>query len=160
MARDQQIAFYVSEELQREIDRLVEAHDSIDSRSEYIYQLVADAVEREAANDFADEIDAEARIRELIQTATDEMTQATAEMRDMNAKAGAYAAANFELLKSDYKDAVRRDALRTGSRRLRQDLDVVADDLAGDDENAAEGSQSEASDDGEDSIVDELRGDE
>lgn len=127
MARDEQISIYVTEELKREIDRLAEADDV--SRSEYLFQLLADAVEREAADDFAQEINAEARIRELIEIATDEMTQATEEMRDMQAKAGAYAAANFELMKSDHKDAMRRDALRTGARRLRQDLDVVADDL-------------------------------
>jgi metal-responsive CopG/Arc/MetJ family transcriptional regulator len=153
--RDEQIAFYVSEKMKRELDRLADAEGV--SRSEYVYRLVADALERDAADDFAAEIDAEARIRELIEIATDEMTQATAEMREMNAKAGAYAAANFELLKQDHPDARRRDALRTGARRLRQDLDVVADDLGGSAEDDAESPESDGGDDS--SLVEELRGD-
>lgn len=144
VVRDEQLAFYVSERMKNEVDRQAEAADL--TRSEYLYRLVADALEREASDEFAQEIDAEARIQELIQIAADQMTQATEEMRDMNAKAGAYAAANFELLKTDHKDAVRRDALSTGSRRLRQDLDVVADDLGGDDQRPAQGRESTADD--------------
>lgn len=147
MARDEQLAFYVSEAMKNEVDRQADAADL--TRSEFLFQTVADALERDAADEFAQEIDAEARIRELIEIATDEMTQATEEIRDMNAKAGAYAAANFELLKADHKDAVRRDALSTGSRRLRQDLDVVADDLDGDDQRPAQDRESDADDSGD-----------
>jgi replicative DNA helicase len=130
MSRTNELAFYATDATKREVDRRAEAEDL--SRSDYLNQLVVRHLQQDDADDFADEVHAEDRIRELIQIATDEMQQATAEMRDLNAKTGAYAAANFELLKTDYEDAARRDALSTGSRRMRQDLDVVAGELDSD----------------------------
>ena len=127
MSRTNELSFYATDATKREIDRRAEAEDL--SRSDFLNQLVVRYLQQDDADDFADEVHAEDRIRELIQIATDEMQQATAEMRDLNAKAGAYAAANFELLKTDHKDATRRDALSTGSRRMRKDLDVVAGEL-------------------------------
>jgi predicted transcriptional regulator len=127
VARDTQITVYVDDEMKERLDERVE--DSNETISSYANKAIDQRLQAEANDELAREVRAEERIRELVSIATDEMKQATEEMRDLNAKTGAYAAANFELLKSDYKDATRRDALSTGSRRMRTDLDVVQDEL-------------------------------
>lgn len=146
--RENSLVAYVSEELKEEVKQ--RARDENETVSEYLNQLIRRQLQMEAEDAIASEVHAEERIRELTTIAVDEMREATVEMRDLNAKTGAYAAANFELLKSDYKDATRRDALSTGSRRMRKDLDVVADDLDGgaetDDTRRESGAESSAAD--------------
>lgn len=76
-------------------------------------------------------------------------------MRELNAKTGAYAAANFELLKHDHKDALRRDALQVGAQRMRDDLDQTLTDLdrtapAEDETDLSERLAENASDDSDD----------
>lgn len=127
VARDTQITVYVDDEMKDCLDERVE--DSNETISSYANKAIEQRLQAEANDELAREVRAEERIRELVSIATDEVKQATEEMRDLNAKTGAYAAANFELLKSDHKDAIRRDALATGSRRMRVDLDVVQDEL-------------------------------
>lgn len=152
--RDNSLIAYVSEELKTEVKQ--RAEDADETVSEYLNRIIRRQLQMEAEDAIASESHAEERIQELTQIAVDELREATAEMRDLNAKTGAYAAANFELLKSDYKDATRRDALGTGSRRMRQDLDVVQEDLEPESD-----ADSGGSDDGgeEQSLSDRIRGD-
>lgn len=146
--RENPLVAYTSEELKQEVKQ--RAEDEGQTVSEYLNRLIRRQLQMEAEDAIASEVHAEERIQELTAIAVDEMREATAEMRDLNAKTGAYAAANFELLKSDHKDATRRDALSTGSRRMRKDLDVVADDLGG----GAETSDSRRESDAERSAAD------
>lgn len=125
--RDTRITVYVDDEMKDRLDERVE--DSSETISSYANKAIDQRLQAEANDELAREVRAEERIRELVSIATDEVQQATEEMRDLNAKTGAYAAANFELLKTDHKDGIRRDALSTGSRRMRTDLDVVQDRL-------------------------------
>lgn len=151
--RDTQITVYVDDEMKARLDERVE--DSSETISSYANRAIEQRLQAEADDDFAREVRAEERIRELVSVATDEVKQATAEMRDLNAKTGAYAAANFELLKDGHKDAMRRDALSTGSRRMRKDLDVVQNELGGDAETSdtrrESGADASAADGGGDS---------
>jgi len=50
----------------------------------------------------------------------------------MNAKFGAYTIANFELMKQDRSAHVRKDALETGARRIRQDLEMSIQEVGED----------------------------
>lgn len=127
--RENSLVAYVSEDLKQEVKQRAEDED--ETVSEYLNRIIRRQLQVEAEDAIASEVHAEERIRELTTIAVDEIRETAAEMRDLNAKTGAYAAANFELLKSDYKDAIRRDALATGSRRMRTDLDVVQDQLDG-----------------------------
>lgn len=127
--RENPLVAYVSEELKQEVQQ--RAQDEGETTSEYLNRIIRRQLQMEAEDAIASEVHAEERIRELTTIAVDEIRETAAEMRDLNAKTGAYAAANFELLKGDYKDAIRRDALSTGSRRMRADLDVVQDQLDG-----------------------------
>lgn len=127
MPRDNQITVYVSDEMKDRLDERTE--DSDETISGFANRALEQRLQAEADDELAREVRADERIRELVSIATDEIQQATEEMRDLNAKTGAYAAANFELLKEDRKDAMRRDALATGSRRMRTDLDVVQEYL-------------------------------
>lgn len=127
--RENSLIAYVSEDLKREVKQ--RADDEDETVSEYLNRIIRRQLQMEAEDALASEVHAEERIRELTTIAVDEIRETATEMRELNAKTGAYAAANFELLKGDYKDATRRDALATGSRRMRTDLDAVQDQLGG-----------------------------
>ena len=59
----------------------------------------------------------EERMREL--NAEERLEALVADIKEIQSRAGVYAVANFELLKQQYPDGVRQQALETGSRRLR-----------------------------------------
>lgn len=130
-SRSEQITIYVTEERKTELEQ--RADDEGDSLSGVINDMIDQQLQQEAQDAIASEARAEERIQELIQVGTEEMTAAAREIREMNAKFGAYAIANFELMKRDRSDHVRKQALSTGAQRIRQDLDVVTDELAVDD---------------------------
>ena len=158
MHRDNEISTYVTDETQAELDRRAELEDT--TRSQYLNDLIHREFQRDEQDRAASELRAEQRIRALMTEAADEIRQASSEMREMNAKAGAYAAANFELLKQDHSDAARRDALATGSRRLRESVDDVEAELDRAAETDATDPESDSDETAEGSLVDELRGEE
>lgn len=127
MERDNQITLYVSDETKAELEQRAEEEDM--SVSPYIDTIIRRYFVMEAEDQIATEVRAEERLEELIALGKDELRDVARDIADMNAKMGAYAAANFELMKTDHPDAMRRDALSTGSRRIRQDVDVVHDEL-------------------------------
>lgn len=119
--RDNAISTYVSETTKNEVEERARKEDV--TVSTYVADLIRREMRREASDNLAAEIRAEERLQELIALGKDEMREVAREIAEMHAKTGTYAAANFELLKRDHKDALRRDALSTGSRRVRQPLD-------------------------------------
>jgi hypothetical protein len=127
-SRTEQVTIYVTEERKTELEQ--RADDQDDSLSGIINGMIDQQLQQDAQDAIASEARAEERIQELIQVGTEEMTDIAREIRDMNAKFGAYSIANFELMKHDHTDHVRKQALSTGARRIRQDLDVVTDELA------------------------------
>lgn len=118
--------------------------------------MTLDHLRREAQDELASEVRAEERIQELISTGVERMERTAEDIADMQAKAGVYAAANFEPMKTDYKDARRRDVLSTGARRLRQDVDAVHAEL----DDAAETAPADGATDDEKGYFEELREDE
>lgn len=127
-SRTEQVTIYVTEERKTELEQ--RADDQGDSLSGVINGMIDQQLQQDAQDAIASETRAEERLQELIQVGTEEMTEIAREIRDMNAKFGAYSIANFELMKHDHTDHVRKQALSTGARRIRQDLDAVTDDLA------------------------------
>lgn len=125
--RDQAINTYVSETTKSEVTERARLADK--SVSTYVADLLRREMRREASDNLAAETRAEERLEELIALGKDEMRQTAREIADMHAKTGTYAAANFELLKRDYNDTLRRDALSTGSRRVREPLDETLANL-------------------------------
>ena len=148
MARDAKLTLYVEDETKTELK--ARADDAGLSLSTYLRDALHRELQRESQDDFASEVRAEERIQELMTTGVERMERTAEQIADMNAKMGVYSIANFELLKSDYKDTTRRNALSTGARRLREDLDVALDDLDVPTENDGES-------DGDESIFDDLR---
>lgn len=126
--RTEQITVYVTEERKVELEQ--RAADEDESVSGIINDMIARQLQQEAQDAIASEVRAEERIQELMTLGKEEMIEVAREIRDMNAKFGTYAVANFELMKQDHTAYERKEALRTGARRLRQDLDTVAEDLA------------------------------
>lgn len=132
--RDHAINTYVSEMTKNEVtERAREADKTV---STYVADLIQREMQREATDNLSSEYRAEQRLQELIALGKDEMREVAREIADMHAKTGTYAAANFELLKHDYKPAQRTDALSTGSRRVREPLDetLASMDLDADDD--------------------------
>lgn len=157
MARDTPITLYVEQETKDQLHR--EADDRGLSLSGYCHQLLDQARKEDAQEDLAEELNAEQRLLEIAATATEEIEQTADDIRDMNAKLGVYAVANWELLKESHPDSLRQEALRTGRDRLRTPLDehtvdVTPDRDAGDPDVDAAGD----TDDGttEDDVFDRL----
>lgn len=128
--RTSQITIYVTTERKTELEQL--ADDQDDSVSGVINDMVGRQLQEEAQEAISSETRAEERIQELLSLGVEEMEKTAAEIRDMNAKFGTYAIANFEMLKQSHTDHVRKTALSTGARRIRKDLDTVSGTLADD----------------------------
>lgn len=120
--RDTQITVYVTDERKTELKQRADEEDT--SMSGVINDMIDRQFQQDAQDAIASEARAEERIQELITVGTEQMVETAKEIRDMNAKFGAYAIANFELMKRDRSDHVRQEALDTGARRLRQDLET------------------------------------
>jgi hypothetical protein len=122
--REHRVSAYVSEETKAALeDKATEEGVSV---STYLQGLIERHLKADAVDELSQEARAEERLLELIALGKDELRQSAGELRELNAKLGAYAIANFEMMKYefDHADTVRRDALSTGARRIRKDLDV------------------------------------
>ena len=127
MRRDNKLTVYVSDDTKATLERRAQQEDM--DVSPYIDTVLRRYFQMDAEEEIAAEARAAERIEELVALGKDELRELTREIADMNAKMGAYAAANFELQKTDYDDAMRRDALATGAERIRKDVTVVQDAL-------------------------------
>ncbi|MFC7164861.1 hypothetical protein [Halospeciosus flavus] len=131
--RDTQITVYVTDERKAELKQRADEEDT--SMSGIINDMIDRQLQQDAQDAIASEARAEERIQELISVGTEQMVETAKEIRDMNAKFGAYTIANFELMKQDRSAHVRKDALDTGARRIRQDLETsiqeVGEDTSG-----------------------------
>ena len=132
MRRDNKLTVYVSDDTKATLERRAQ-QEGMDV-SPYVDMVLRRYFTLEAEEEIATEVRAAERIEELVALGKDELRELTREIADMNAKMGVYAAANFELMKHDHEDAMRRDALATGAERIRRDVSVVQDELVdGDD---------------------------
>jgi hypothetical protein len=145
--RDQAINTYVSETTKTEVEERARQADK--SVSTYVADLIRHEMRREASDNLATETRAEERLEELIALGKDEMRQTAREIANIHSKTGTYAAANFELLKRDFSDTRRRDALATGSCRVRQPLDETLSELQTPTESAEERTPDDESADSE-----------
>jgi hypothetical protein len=137
MTRDNRITIYVDDDTAREIERHAVAED--ETISTHLDRVIRRYYQMEADNQHAREVKAEERIRELVTLAADEVRGAAEDLRETNAKTGAYAAATFDLVADDRRDGRERDALETGSERMAEPLQTTLNDLPGNDETDREG---------------------
>ena len=128
--RDTQITVYVTDERKAELKQRADEEDT--SMSGIINDMIDRQIQQDAQDAIASEARAEERIQELISVGTEQMVETAKEIRDMNAKFGAYTIANFELMKQDRSDHVRKNALDTGARRMRQDLETSIQEVGED----------------------------
>lgn len=173
MARDNQLTIYVEDDLKQELER--NAADEDQTVSTYAASLLERQLQADATDQITREQDAEERLNELIALGKDELIQMGTEItelqqdiRELHAKTGVYAVANWEVLKQGVDDDARRDALSTGSKRLRDDRDPAdaepGSDESGDDDDDREGPlerirEADDSTDDDRNIFDELRED-
>jgi sugar-specific transcriptional regulator TrmB len=130
MARDNQLTIYVEDDIKQELER--NANEEDQTVSTYAANLLERQLQTDATDQIEREQNAEERINELIALGKDELTQMGTEIadlqqdiRELHAKTGVYAVANWEVLKQSVDDDERRAALSTGSQRLRDDRDPV-----------------------------------
>lgn len=159
MTRNEPLTIYVSESEKNHLKS--EANEEGETLSSYVYKLAQAERKRRGVEKAATDPSAEERIEALIAEAKEELTEIAEDTKDLNARAGAYSVANFELLKQNYPDARRKEVLRTGSRRLRYPLEEHADLQATSDEDENKNDQDEDREDnsgsnGKVSSVDEL----
>jgi hypothetical protein len=128
MARDNQLTIYVEDDIKQELER--NADDEDQTVSTYAANLLERQLQTDATDQIEREQNAEERLNELIALGKDELTQMGTEIadlqqdiRELHAKTGVYAVANWEVLKQSVDDDERRAALSTGSQRLRDDRD-------------------------------------
>lgn len=121
MTRNQPLTIYVSEPEKNHLKS--EADEAGETLSSYVYKLAQAERSRRGVEQAATELSAEERIEALIADATDTLEEIAEDTKDLNARAGAYSIANFELLKQNYPDARRKEVLETGARRLRSPLE-------------------------------------
>ena len=141
--RDTQITVYVTDERKAELKQRADEEDT--SMSGIINEMIDRQIQQDAQDAIASEARAEERIQELISVGTEQMLETAKEIRDMNVKFGAYTIANFELMKQDRSAHVRKDALETGARRMRQDLETSIQEV-GEDTSATGASAETATD--------------
>ena len=134
MKRDQRITVYVSEQERSRIGREADAQHM--GLSNYVMSAVEDKWNREDTQETAERIEIEERVERITANATDEMEamleqmeQRNDQMADMVARSAVYSIANFESLKYQHKlpEEVKTNSLKIGSRRLRDPLDLDAD---------------------------------
>jgi hypothetical protein len=163
------ISLYSEMATKKELQERADEHDR--SLSEHCMTVLRDHLDAERKR----EIDAESRVeqamQEIVALGKDELRRTARQIAGMNARMGVYSIANWELLKRGHPDAERRDALSTGSRRLRKSVDapladelgVDPDDLDGDlsildeDPGAPDVGTGADADNGEESIFDMTR---
>jgi hypothetical protein len=128
MARDNQLTIYVEDDIKQELERNADEEDQ--TISTYAANLLERQLQADATDQIEREQNAEERLNELIALGKDELTQMGTEIadlqqdiRELHAKTGVYAVANWEVLKQSVGDDERRAALSTGSQRLRDDRD-------------------------------------
>jgi hypothetical protein len=155
MSRDTVISVYVSESEKNHLQS--EANEEGETLSSYVYKLAQAERKRRGVEKAATDLSAEERIEALIAEAKEDLTEIAQDTKDMNARAGAYSIANFELLKQNYPDARRKEVLETGARRLRYPLEDhdITDDTDDQEDGDQDNSGSHGSD-GKASSVDEL----
>lgn len=128
MARDNQLTVYIEDDLKQELER--NADDEGMTVSTYAANLLERQLHTDATDQITREQNAEERLNELIALGKDELTQMGTEIadlqqdiRELHAKTGVYAIANWEVVKQGVDDDTRRAALSTGSQRLRDERD-------------------------------------
>ena len=155
--RDQKISVYVTEDRKTEIERKAATEDM--TISSYLNRLISRQLAMEAENEIASTARAADQLQTLIDRGTRQLRDATEDLQEMNAKMGVYTIANFELMKGAHGQPEIRDALSTGSRRLRDDLDFGAE-LAEASETtdlSRDSSEDDNDDDNDGNLVDRVR---
>lgn len=140
------LTLHIDPETKRALRERADAEER--SMSDLARRAIHDYLEGERAAEIGAQTLVEERIEELVSIGIDELTQTAQQIADMNAKMGVYSVANFELIKQNHPDAMRRDALSTGSRRLRDSLNgEILADLAGPPADPADGTAAADADD-------------
>ncbi len=128
--RPNQLSVYVTDERKAEIEQRANEEDTTISR--LVNEMIDRYLQQEAQDAIASEVRAEERLREVITLGTETMRETTTELRELNARFGAYAAASFELQRRAHSPHIQQEALTTGVERMGQDLDSVIQDLDND----------------------------
>ena len=103
--RTERVTTYVDIETKQQLEKDADRADV--TLSTHVHDLVGRQLEADTREQRYRELNAEERLESLI-----------SDIKDIQARAGVYAIANFELLKQDHPDSLRQEALSTGSRRL------------------------------------------
>ena len=113
------LSAYVDESFAEEVRKHAEREGV--SISTFITETLERRIEQEAFARVSQETHAERRIEELVAEARDNILEATTDHQGAQREANHYSIALWELLKDEYSDLERQEALKTASRRLQTD---------------------------------------
>lgn len=130
-SRTEVVKSYVSPQTLNDLDREADRRDM--SRSALVDLYIRRGLRQDREDDVAAETRAVTELQDVIDRGLDDFRNTARHIQDLNAKSGVYAVAAFELLKQNYGEAQIREALQTGSRRLRDD-DLAPDEESSDQE--------------------------
>lgn len=121
---DKPVKGYVDEQTKKDVQRRADELGISQSA------LVRKYVKRGLRQDREEQIDAESRAVQRLEQAVDQrlnrLEDLEDDLRDLMARGSAYSIANFELVKTEYGQAQRRESLQTAANRLRDD-ETIAD---------------------------------
>ncbi|KYH23731.1 hypothetical protein HAPAU_42110 [Halalkalicoccus paucihalophilus] len=122
--RTKRVTFYVNAEERDALKQ--EADDRGKSLSGYCLQLIRRQRQLDAEEQLAEDLNVEQRLTQIVNEAAEDMADAAQALEEQQRLSGKYSIALWELLKADYADPKRRDAIATSHERLNKVIDMEA----------------------------------
>lgn len=122
--RTKRITFYVNASERDALKQ--EADDRGKSLSGYCLQLIRRQRQLDAEEQLAEDLNVEQRLTQIIDEAAEDMAEAAQALEEQQRLSGKYSIALWELLKADYADPKRKDAIATSHERLNKVIDMEA----------------------------------
>lgn len=124
--RTKRVTFYVDEDEREALKR--EADAAGKSLSSYVLQLVRRQRQLDAEEELSDSLNVEQRLDQIASDAIEDMSEAAQAIEEQQRLSGKYSIALWELLKTDYADPRRQQALETSHARLNKVIDMEPPD--------------------------------
>lgn len=114
--RDKKLSVYVTEQRKEEIRRRADSEDM--TISSYLNQLIQRQLVAEEQNEISAQTQAVEQLQKTIDQGTRQLRDVATDIKNIQARTGTYAVANFELLKEDYPESRINEATTKGSQIL------------------------------------------
>lgn len=125
MTRDNRISIYINDQTEKEVKRNADEADM--AVSAYINKLIQRQLRQERENEVSSQSRAVENIQRQIDEGTRQLRDVADDVKDTNAKTGAYAVAAFDLIEREYSDKVVDNALKRGAATVHENEKRLAE---------------------------------